>query len=313
MAPIILEIDNKIIRAIRHALDEEVISFIKIQKGEFNQVYKVVTNNKPVILRIFRQANFPEDTKLQWISDQLTKRSIPDAKILYYSRDNSIYPNGFMVTEFIEGINGMDAIENKRTTFKLFHEKLVSQLNSIHKIKLNHFGSITTGSQIDFIEERIQNVNICLKPMNGIIEKNISNKIIEIINQVLLPIRSKFQPVLIHSDASPVNSIYTPKGDVVLVDWDGAKSSIWIYDLAWLTYFGSHLSSYGSREKRRELIIEAFLKNHDLGEYTVNEIIQLEKAFHISFAAELLQYYYHNIKNMEAYKTTLIRLEELIH
>lgn len=107
------KIDAAVIKAANFALGITIKRSVKMEHGEVNHVYKVITENKNYLVRVFKNKNWPEPDKLPWIEKQLAKYKIPHAKIVYFSKDKRFFPYGFMITEFVEGLNGEQAVEKR--------------------------------------------------------------------------------------------------------------------------------------------------------------------------------------------------------
>lgn len=310
--------DNKnVSNAVSEALSTEVNSVSKIIKGELNHVYKVATTDGNLVIRVFRHIHWPEDGKLEWIEKQLTAYNIPHARTTYYSRENTYFPNGFMVSEFVEGTNGKDAICDGEITFDALHEKLAELLYQIHKIPVKNFGLICGGNgQYNSLEEvKLKKVTKSLEKVKDVAE--LDNSVVEFITNkiklTLLKYKDRFKPQLVHGDATPDNTIYTKDGQIILIDWDGALADTWIRDYAWITYFGSHFSSEGSLEERQERIKKSFAKSYPQSDFNEDELKEMEILFHIMQAIDLLPYYYFDQKNMESFDITRLRLQALLN
>ena len=91
-------IDRRVKPAVEKVLGLRVLSVSKVKSGEVNHVYKVETNKRTVLVRVFRYETWPEDGKLQWTEKQFVKYHIPHAKLLFYSRNSRWFPNGFMAS-----------------------------------------------------------------------------------------------------------------------------------------------------------------------------------------------------------------------
>lgn len=310
--------EKTVAKAIEQVLKTKVISVFKIAKGEFNQVFKVTLESKiPVIVRIFRNKNFPNTDDLLWIEKQFTLHNLPHAKILYCSRDKLYFPNGFMVTEFVHGTGGDDAIKKGTVTFELFHQKLVALLEKVHQIKIDNYGFINggKGTRPNFLHFWLEK----MKEAYEIKYKTIPNfdhklylEAVTVVTKLLEPLQNKFTPVLTHCDPGPDNCIWTEDNQVILIDWDTAMSGIWPYDLAILTYSGSHLNRFGSLEKRQEKIRNIFLESNKPSNLSVEELKNTERALHLVHAFSLLNYYYFGLGNIERYDLTIKRISLLL-
>lgn len=77
-----------------------------------------------VVIRIFRHKYWPGVVRVKHIEELLEQ--VPDVhpRTLFLTDESVIFPNGFMITEFIAGKNGGDAIEENQVTFESFHRTL---------------------------------------------------------------------------------------------------------------------------------------------------------------------------------------------
>lgn len=306
-------IDEKIVTAVQEALDMPVTSAEKIAEGEVNHVYKITTEQGVYIARVFPSGTWPEDGALQFVDTQLQEHSIPCAKIVYYTRDAKHFPHGFMVQEYISGKIGWQAIKDGDVSFEDFHTKLGALLRKVHGISIEKYGYIAngTGTEDDFIEHLIRNeVKNQFAKFNwsGMFPSDIIEKVEVRVKQLLEPYRGTFHPVLTHGDATPSNAIWLDSQEPVLIDWDNALSSIWMRDFMFLTYWGAHMTDFGSLKERREKIMHSLLKGYGPVEYTEREILDIERALHIVLSVMLLPYYFNEQKNMEAFEKAKKRL-----
>jgi Ser/Thr protein kinase RdoA (MazF antagonist) len=311
------EIDTHIQTTVQEILNSQVISSAKINQGEVNHVYKITTEGAVVIARIFRRPHWPENGKLPWIEEQLSRHNIPHAKTIYYSRESTYFPYGLMISEYIEGKNGIDAIYEGTISFEKFHEQLAQLLKKIHKIEIKKFGQVTQGEgqYDDYIEYRVSKLPSRLNQISDDkdFDHTTTQRVEEVIRKNLQPLQNKLKPVLVHGDPTPDNTIYSSNGQIILIDWDGALSDIWVWDHAWMTYWGSHLSKFGDIEERRQKMRESFIKGYGENDFTADELKRIEKTLHILQAIDLLPYYYQDNKNPEAYNKTKNKLQKLLN
>jgi thiamine kinase-like enzyme len=304
--------------AVERVLKTKVASVVKIAKGEFNQVFKVTLETKvPVVARIFRNKNFPNIDDLLWIEKQFALHKLPHAEILHCSRDSSYFQYGLMITKFVHGTSGDDAIKNGAVTFELFHHKLAALLKKVHKIKIDNYGFLNTGkgtasSFLHFWLEKMKEVYDMKYKTIPNFDHQLYLKTVAVVTKLLDPIQNKFAPVLTHCDPGPDNCIWTEDNQIVLIDWDTAMSGIWPYDLAVLTYSGSHLSKFGSLEERQEKIRNIFLRLNTVNNLSVADFKNTERALHLIYAFSLLNYYYFGLKNIERYDLTVKGINSLL-
>lgn len=303
------DIDAGVIKAVTGILQIKVNGLKRITKGEQNFVYKVSSGKTNYIVRVFKEKWWPEEDKYIWIDDNLTKHDILHTKVLHYTRNDKYFPFGFMILEFIEGINGEEAIKNGMISFKEFHQKLFKVLDKVHSIPVERFGLIKKGkgeyrSYVDYKLGTLKGSINEIRKIPGFEIELLKNA--ESMSKTILE-KTDFRPVLTHGDATPCNTIYTSDGNVILIDWDDARAGAWFDDYAWILYCGSHISTEGSLDERRRIIYnlkKEFVKNKSLQE--------LEKVLFLIKAIELLPYYYFIRKDINAFELTLKKVHASI-
>jgi len=164
-------------KAVADALSTPVIKFQRIRQGVVNRVYKVEAASKKLILRIFRHKNWPEDGMLEWIEKQLAKHKIPHAKLLYYNRDDRFFPDGFMISEYINGVDGWTAIKKGYHSLPGSWYESGKVLRKIHQIKLKKYGEINygRGTHKDFINFMLEQVR---EPLGRLSKANFLSPVI---------------------------------------------------------------------------------------------------------------------------------------
>ncbi len=304
-------IDNKINEAVKDVLFENVESFERLTHGEQNYVYKVKTQDNTYILRVFRSRDWPEESKPLWIESQFKTYNIPHAKTLFQTRNAKHFKFGFMISEFIDGVNGEEAIKTGLISFEDFHIKLFELLSKIHAISIKKFGLINAGEgefetyqQYRFQDFQEYKTDILTIPDFDI---SLLNKAEGIISSSYKDISE--YPVLVHGDPTPDNSILTKDGQVILVDWDDARAGWWFDDMAWLIYCGSHISESGTLKERKELFYKL---SPELQNQNRQKLEDFQKVFDLSKQVGLIRYYYFSQKNIEEYENTLARLTETL-
>lgn len=286
------EIDSQIISATARALGVSATSAERISRGEYNYVYRVATEHGLVVARVFSYKYWPEDT-YGWITGELTRVGVPHAKLLFYTREAQDFPLGFMIMECVEGQPGIDAINEGSLTLEYFHEQLGKIIRKVNSIQLAKYGYINNGlGSNSFWDFRKQKLDDFFRVLPQSSEYSaLHEQVVEELGNIFDPLLPQLRPVLTHGDASPDNAIVTPSGDIVLVDWDHALAEVWMMDLAFLTWFGSHLSLQGAREDRRPRIWQSFLKGYGPTGFSEEELQKLERACHIYKACNLMEYY----------------------
>jgi aminoglycoside phosphotransferase (APT) family kinase protein len=298
------EIDKKIFQVIPQILGVNVKRIIRISQGEVNYVYKVETENQVVLVRIARYKNWPDIGKLTWIFEQLTKRNIPHAEILFSDTSSKYFKFGFMINKWIDGEDGMSLIKEGKITRRKAIEKIARTLLKLHQITIQGFGDFDGDGQARYRTWKesllyfLKDASYRRAVKEGKYENNLNIKGIKMMNKLVTEANYEPRSVLVHRDAMPENAVFSPEA-VVLIDWDDAIGSTWIEDLAWITYWMG--------EESRAWF---------LGVYKTNEPLELikkvEKIIHLKLAITLIPYYVYATKNYEAADRMKNRLKTLI-
>ena len=311
------KIDKQVISVAQKILRRRVLDVDKMKHGEVNHVYKITTSRGNVLMRIFKNKRWPEKGKYLWIERQLLKHKIPHAKILYYSRSSAYFPNGLMITEFIEGWNGRVAVEMHKITLAQAYSHIGKILKAVHKISVKKFGLVNNGkgNYSDFLKwklekdvhERFKN----LKPTKALPEDLLS-KIEGRVTECFLPFNKRLKPVLNHGDANRDNGIFSKEGQWILIDWDNARSSTWLDDYSNLTFWADFRQTKDFAKRRLTTLRKSFFKGYGKVPFTQSEIGKIEYGLHIIMCMRPLPYYYFNKKNMKDFETTKRKLIRLL-
>ena len=307
-------IDKVILRAVEKVLKSKVLDIKKMGYGEVNHVYKIKTEKNTVIARVFGYSDRPANGKLQWIEKQLTKHHILHAKLLYYPRNSKYFRYGFMLSEFVDGLNGSQDYDKGIHTLSQSYKQSGKILRKIHQIKSKRYGNINygQGQYPDYLEMELKKVK---KTINVLIKHkafpaDISEKVATVIRTCLEPYKHTFHPVLIHGDASRENSIWAKGKEFILVDWDNAKFSIWMRDFIEYSFWWMHLPEWKSGSKRK-IARKAFFKGYGKVEYTPKDIDVIQHGLHLVKSVEMLYYYLlekNDVKNFRVVKKNLFKL-----
>ena len=266
------EIDASVPEAVECALGLKVLSTQWIKRGIINRVYRVETDGGRFVVKVFRSRMWPEEGKLEWIEKQLAGLDILYPRTIFSSRDSSVFPSGFMIAEHIEGRDAWGAIDDGSLTTERFIEELGRILRGVHSVRVKAFGHLCDGQGVylDFIEQRLEKT---AKDVDQIARRDddLYDVVRDRTRQRLLPFRDLYRPVLTHGDPNPHNCILTESGQLALVDWDNAASSIWLRDYAHLTY--RLLTDESGRE--------AFFNGYGATDLDRETIQRIERTFHL--------------------------------
>lgn len=309
-------IDRLIVKAVSSAMKVEVKKAVKIKHGEVNHVYKIITSRGNLLARVFKNKNWPAKESLPWIEKQLAKHKIPHAKILYYSRSSKFFPFGFMVTEFIQGPNGNEAVKLGRISFSQAFEKTGKMLRKVHAIKARKFGSINNKQDqySDFIKFKLLRARNNLKRLesHNLIQRGLYKVVEKQIKETFLPFQKSFFPVLNHADANRENAILSPDGQWVFVDWDNAYFGIWLEDYTELTYWVDWKRKPIHAKRIHALINKNFFKGYGGHQFSQTQIADLEKTLHLIKATNMMIYHWFSKKDQADFKKSKSKFLKLL-
>ena len=310
------EIDKLVPRAVEESLKVKVKNIKKLTHGEVNYVYKVETDNRTVVIRVFRRKYWPNIKRVKYIEELLKDIHGVHPETLFLTSDSSIFENGFMITEYIEGKNGQEAIEQKNISFEEFHRQLFKKLKRIYEIPIVGFGHLNPEDETydDFLSFRIGQLHDRFNDLETIPEYDevYLTQIEDVFKKLIEPLNSRIKPVIVHGDATPANTIYTSNAEIIILDWDNASANTFMRDISLLTYWGSHVTSEGEKSIRNEILWKLLLEEFGNIGFTEKELKTLERINHIGISLDNLPYYLLDQKNQEAYELVKKRLTELV-
>lgn len=280
-----------------------VSSIEKLKNVTNNTVYKFRAD-KEYIFKIYRSSNWPENGKLSYISNTLTHHHISCAKLIVFDRSEPLFPNGYLLEEFVPGMNSQQ-IKFDTQMGLLFYKQLANLMKKIHNIPIKNFGYIGYGEAeystfLSFMNDKFDEIaqelinSICIKA--------------SLIDKIKPLIFSKMQlcnhlpSVLTHGDLSTKNVIINDN-QLILIDWDDAMSYNWIADVARLTYWMKFEYNNIDYITFRNSFLSHYASSSDL-----NLFLELEHVFHIWIGMDHLNYY----RNTAHYEVTMNYLNETI-
>ena len=251
-----------------------------------HSVYSFKCNDKPYVFKFFRNEYWPEDGKLQFVNQLLLKNSIPCAELLFFTRDNPEFPNGYLIEHELNGITA-DKLQSTQSDEVEFYKKLAVLVSNIHGISIKGFGYIGDGegdseSMYSFFDDEFDDRT------ESLIEKGIYTELeLQEMKNILLNTLRRFDDlpsVLCHGDLSKKNVIVQYNSELVLIDWDDAMSYNWMADIARFTFW----MKMNYNEKDYLLFRTAFLDSYN--GYRKDEFDDFEKAFHIFISLDFLNF-----------------------
>lgn len=288
-------IDKKVVKAVEAVLKTAAISSTKLKAGEINHVYKIVTLKKTYIARVFRYKQWPEPGKLEWIEKQLTKLRVPHAKLIYSSRDNTWFPNGFMILEFIEGLSGTEVIQQGLLTETELYRAFGMLAKKFHGVKIKKFGPVNGGQGLheNFTEMQLNGIRKILNLLTKkkALSTNPHPQVEQLINNTLRKFKKQIQPVLLHGDMSETNAIVSKNKKVILIDWDNARAGFWLADFIELTRRQLFLKEWTSNPKRMRAARSAFFAGYGKIPFSPKKLAALEQTLQVIRQIWQMNYY----------------------
>ena len=274
---------NLIIKTFETQTKQQARSIHKYENVLNNRVYRVQTDSRPYIFKVYTNINWPEDGKLPFVSRKLDEINVPHAKIVVFSRDDDHFPNGYLIEECLPGTTA-DKLALSTGEISEIYRKLAAIMSRVHRIKLIKYGYTGDGSPAIW-----STFSEC---MYDILHDETSRDLIdddelEAIGREIrqrLEVCDKFPSVLCHGDLSAKN-ILVNANEITLIDWDDAQSLCWMADIARLTLWMK--LEYDDAETYRY----AFLENYQT-EYGKDIFYELEETLHVWFGLGYLSYFH---------------------
>lgn len=297
-------IDIKIKSVIPEVLGVKVKSLERISQGEVNYVYKIKTENQIVLARIARYKNWPDINKIKWIFNKLEEKGILHPKILFSDTSSEYFRFGFIITEWVNGKDGMSLIRKGKLSRKTAVGKIAETLRKIHQVNIDGFGKFNGSGKGEYIswEESLfsflKDSKYRLAVEEGGYKENLNEKGIEEMKRIIKELNYQPKSVLTHQDTTPENAIFN-KEETTLIDWDNAIGSSWIDDVAWITFWMG--------KKARRWFLEVYKSQEPL-----DLIEKVERVIHLRLAISLIPYYLYSTKNYKAVERMKRKLRRLL-
>ncbi|HBL83997.1 MAG: hypothetical protein A2Y17_05835 [Clostridiales bacterium GWF2_38_85] len=289
---------DKIKMVSEDVINTEILSICPFENITNNRVFKLTAHEKSYIFKIYN-SGWPETGKLPFVSMKLDEQQIPHAKIFIFNRENSYFPNGYLIEECLPGTTADRLALSTSETMELF-KKIAKLVSKVHKIKLTNYGYIGDGiaEWTTFSEYVYDSFEDCTA--NLLSHKLISKKEYEKVRHELhykLSICDQFPAVLCHGDLS-LKNVLVNQDDITLIDWDDAHSLCCVADVARLTlWMKLNYDVYSSSAYRK-----AFLENYKT-EYDMSSFEALEDVLHVWYGYDCLNFFvgkpqYENMKSI---------------
>ena len=223
-------------KAFERDIGKEAVSIhpCKNQIFNHNNVFKIETQDRPYILKLYHSPGYPEEGKMLLVSEKLAEHSISHARIYSCNRGDDIFPNGYIIEEYLPGIPADRLDLDEKETCGLY-KKLALLMSEIHQIKFANYGFIEHGApECATFTEHIEN-NFIYGPnrMREAYSDAELSRIKRVLVEKLRPC-DEMQPCLCHIDIQ-LKNILINDGNITLIDWDDARAFPGIVDIARLT------------------------------------------------------------------------------
>jgi len=134
-------------QAFESAIGKEAISIhpCKNQILNINHVYRIETEDRPYIMKLYRSPGYPEEGKMLFVAEKLAEHSVPHARVYSYNRGDDDFPNGYIIEECLLGITADRLALDEKETCSIYG-KLADLASEVHQIKFAKYGFIERGA-----------------------------------------------------------------------------------------------------------------------------------------------------------------------
>ena len=257
----------------------------KIGSVANNSVFFFTAAGNSCYLKLYRNKDWPEEGKIPFVYRSLSQNNIPCAGLVAYSRNDEVYPNGYLIEREIPGTSA-DQIQLTGDQEISLYARLADLVSSVHSIRMNRFGYIGSGIAdynriTDFLEDEFDSFNSKLK--DSIPEKQLKAlkcRVLDIIRDY-----EDLPPVLCHGDLSKKNVIIRNDGEISLIDWDDAMALNWMADVSRLTFWMKQNYSEQEYTSYRNVFLEHYCAAHRKDQFDA-----FESTYHIYTALDFLAF-----------------------
>lgn len=292
----------------------EIISHRKINQGEVNQTYILVTEKSKFVLR-YKDFDFSYGSDQALISDLLSEKGVKQAKVIYFE-NNPTEKYCIEIQEFVEGISANIAIEEGELSYEQYYSNVGKLLSVIHSIGWDKFGYLNNSNSNDsnYLIYLLKRIDRHIIEINNY-QKDfviVRKPVIDYITDVIQNLEYEIKPVLIHSDPTPDNVILKRDNEIVLIDWDDARADFWMIDLAWLTFYSDYNDEVYGISSKQQMVLNSFAKGHGGYKISDQEFQIVLKMLHLFLSLQMVDYYMTETQNFKWVEKCKKRLNSIL-
>jgi len=302
-----MDAHSKIKKAFKRDIGKTAVSVSNClnQIYGINNVYRIETDGKSYIFKMFHSAGYPEKGKMCFVSKLLSEHNIPHAKVYSCKSSSDDFPNGYMIEEWLPGITA-DKLEFTEREACHFYKKLAEYTSEVHGIKFNEYGFFINGQPdcATFSEHLSSNFIYGARKAKDIYTNIELDSIKKKLLEALKPCDS-IQPCLCHVDLQPKNTLVVDDC-ITLIDWDDARSFPAIIDIARLTLLIelAYDSVVTEDIEKANNYKNAFLNNYPF-KSRLSLYHELEPALHVWHGLVILNFCMGDIQHISKIKTAI--------
>ena len=271
-------------------IKQKALAVHKYESTWNNHVYKIETESRPYIFKIYTNKCWPEDGKTLFVNRKLREYGIACAEVFVFNREDENFLNGYLIEECLSGTTA-DTLNLTESETKKIFKKLGGLVSRVHEIKMHNFGYTGDGSSAEW-DSFSECMLDCIDQSGGIEANNLFNSDeLEAIGQEIrkrLEVCDKLPSVLTHGDLSLKNILIdsVDSNSITLIDWDGVHSLCWVADVARFTFW---LKMYGAEKAviYRNAFLNAYKTKHDKNLY-----YEVEDILHVWYGLDNISFLY---------------------